>query len=112
MADNGDGFFKGFIFGGIVGGILALLYAPKSGRETREELGQESEKILSRLKDDLENARKAAMQTFDESKDKILENMSQQKKTEEEEKKEEKPKRTRQQRPRPARRTRSGSSDK
>ena len=79
MADSGDNFLKGFLFGGIVGGALGILFAPKSGRETREELGEETEKILARAKVDIENARKAAMQSFDESRDKIIEKMMQEK---------------------------------
>jgi gas vesicle protein len=103
MSDKGDGFFKGFLFGGIVGGIIALLYAPKSGKETRAELSEESEKMFSRLKVDLENASKAAMQAFEEHKDKIVENLTQK----EDEKPPEKPqgqrKRTTRPRSRPAR---------
>ncbi len=40
MSDNrGIDFLKGFLIGGALGAVMALLYAPKSGRETREELG-------------------------------------------------------------------------
>ncbi|MCB0292558.1 MAG: YtxH domain-containing protein, partial [Calditrichaeota bacterium] len=40
MSDNrGLDFLKGFLVGGAMGAIIALLYAPKSGRETREDLG-------------------------------------------------------------------------
>jgi gas vesicle protein len=30
MADNGDSFFKAFVLGGIIGGVLGVLFAPKS----------------------------------------------------------------------------------
>ena len=37
--DNGGGdFFKGFLLGGAIGAIIALLYAPKSGKEMREDI--------------------------------------------------------------------------
>ena len=39
MENGGSGdFFKGLIIGSLMGSIIALLYAPKSGKETREEL--------------------------------------------------------------------------
>ena len=76
MSGNGDSFFKGFIFGGIVGGVLGLLLAPKSGREMRSEMGEEAGKIFEHSKSDFENARKAAMQSFEEGRDKIIEKMT------------------------------------
>jgi gas vesicle protein len=76
MAANGDSFFKGFIFGSIVGGVLGVLLAPKSGREIRDELGEEAGKIFEHSKSDFENARKAAMQSFEEGRDKIIEKMT------------------------------------
>lgn len=42
---NGDGFFKGFLFGGLIGAVLAFLYAPKSGREMRDDLRRKSREI-------------------------------------------------------------------
>ncbi len=75
MADRGDSFFKGFIFGGIVGAVLGVLLAPKSGREMREDLGEEAEKVYAQTKSDFEHARKAAMKSFEEGRDKIIEKL-------------------------------------
>ena len=75
MADRGDGFFKGFVIGGIIGAVAGILLAPKSGRETREELGEEAEKFYKQGKSDFEHARKAAMKSFEEGRDKILEKL-------------------------------------
>jgi len=72
MADSGDSFFKGFIFGSIVGGIAGLLLAPKSGKEMREDLGEEAGKIIDYSKSDFDNARKAAMKSFEQGRDKII----------------------------------------
>ncbi len=101
MADRGDSFFKGFILGGIVGAVLGVLLAPKSGREMREDLGEEAEKVYAQTKSDFEHARKAAMKSFEEGRDKIIEKLKHEEKevvkdeVEEEEvvEKEEKPKR-------------------
>ncbi len=75
MADRGDSFFKGFILGGIVGAVLGILLAPKSGREMREDLGEEAEKVYAQTKSDFEHARKAAMKSFEEGRDKIIEKL-------------------------------------
>jgi len=75
MADRGDGFFKGFVIGGIIGAVAGILLAPKSGRETREELGDEADKLYTQTKSDFEHARKAAMKSFEEGRDKILEKL-------------------------------------
>ena len=77
MADQGDKFLKGLIFGGIIGGVLGVLYAPKSGKETREELSVESDKLLNQFKSDIENAKKAALKSFDQGKDIIIDKLSQ-----------------------------------
>ncbi|MCX7880583.1 MAG: YtxH domain-containing protein [Ignavibacteria bacterium] len=49
MASNGNEYFKGFIlgsiFGGAVGAFLALLFAPKSGREFRKELADKTNEL-------------------------------------------------------------------
>lgn len=37
-----DAFAKGFFVGGLIGATLALLFAPKSGRELREDIKQKS----------------------------------------------------------------------
>jgi gas vesicle protein len=95
MADNGDNFFKGFIFGGIIGAILGVMLAPKSGRELREELGEEAEKLYAHTKTDLENARKAALKSFEEGRDKIIEKLAKEEKSETDSEKEKPGKRTR-----------------
>lgn len=38
--DSGASILLSFILGGLTGAALALLYAPRSGRETREMLGE------------------------------------------------------------------------
>ena len=85
MADNGDNFFKGFVLGGLVGGVLGILFAPKSGRDMRADLSVE----LDKAREDLEHAKKAALKAFEESKERIIDSFSA---DEEQEAPEEKPK--------------------
>jgi gas vesicle protein len=50
---SGNSFLTGLLTGAAIGGIIALLYAPKSGKETREQIRgkfEELEKELSNLK--------------------------------------------------------------
>jgi len=75
MSEHHDNFFKGFLFGGLIGAALGVLFAPKPGRETRQELGEETEKLINKLKTDLEKAR----ETFEDSKQKIIEKLEKEK---------------------------------
>jgi len=43
--NNGGKFGTGAVFGALIGAALGLLYAPKSGEETRKKLKVEAEKI-------------------------------------------------------------------
>lgn len=82
-------FFKGMIVGGFIGAGLALLYAPKTGKELREELKEkssdlrsEAEKLYEEAKDissDLlvdglkkaEQLKKEAEEKYEQAKKKI-----------------------------------------
>lgn len=51
-------FIGGLLTGAVIGGVIALLYAPKSGKETREDLkrkleeyGKELENIKTKAKE-------------------------------------------------------------
>jgi len=74
MSDNNSmDFFKGLFIGGAVGAAIALLYAPKSGKETREDLSQKADEVYDKLKAEydrsVDNAQKsiqAAQKRLDE----------------------------------------------
>lgn len=51
-----DDCVKGFILGGLIGAALGILYAPKSGKETREEIRQSAEELLEQAKKQYEEA--------------------------------------------------------
>jgi gas vesicle protein len=55
MSNHHHGSFGGvtaaFLLGGAVGAVVALLYAPRSGEETREEIRKAYERSRSRLGD-------------------------------------------------------------
>jgi gas vesicle protein len=52
---NGD-LLKGLLIGGLIGVVVGILYAPKSGKETREDIIRTTEDLLSRAKDEYEKA--------------------------------------------------------
>jgi gas vesicle protein len=47
-SESGSGFFWGLVLGIIVGAVLAMLFAPQPGDETREQLAQQSVELRKR----------------------------------------------------------------
>ena len=45
-----DDCVRGLIIGGLIGAALGVLYAPKSGKETREEISHSAEELLMKTK--------------------------------------------------------------
>ena len=64
MSNNSGGeigaFFSGFLVGGLVGAAAALLLAPQSGEETREQIRQRGVELQGRAEDTLGEARAKA----------------------------------------------------
>ena len=64
MSNNNGGdigaFFAGFLVGGLVGAAAALLLAPQSGEETREQIRQKGIELQDRGEDVLAEARAKA----------------------------------------------------
>ena len=62
MANNGGGFdfFKGFLFGGFFGAVAGLLFAPKSGKETRQDIQKYSLELKDGSLEKLEAVQKRA----------------------------------------------------
>jgi gas vesicle protein len=50
------GYFRGVIHGLIIGGAVALLYAPKPGREMREELSDRFDKVRGQMQPVIDQA--------------------------------------------------------
>ena len=74
MANESDGMAKGLIIGffagGIVGAVLALLYAPKTGREFRADLKDKAKDVMVAADDYLSQARTQAADIINEGKSK------------------------------------------
>jgi gas vesicle protein len=54
MSSNGGDLLKGFVAGSLVGLVAGLLFAPKSGKELREDIKNESDDLLNKAKVELD----------------------------------------------------------
>jgi gas vesicle protein len=52
-----EDWIKGLVVGGLIGVVLGILYAPKSGKETREDLGRMADEMCEKTKLQYEQAR-------------------------------------------------------
>ncbi len=53
--ERSSNFFSGFLWGAVVGFVLGVLYAPRSGVETREILKEKTKELGTITKDKLED---------------------------------------------------------
>lgn len=72
MADDNNGMGKGlligFLTGSVVGAIIALLYAPKSGREFRADIKQKTGELKDQAEEYVKTARMKAVDIINEGK--------------------------------------------
>jgi gas vesicle protein len=73
MSERSGDFLKGLLIGGIAGVVLGILYAPKSGQETREEIAQKTEELISRAKADYEKALERSKKTYESAVNRLQE---------------------------------------
>jgi gas vesicle protein len=60
-----DGFVKGIIFGGVLGAVLGVLFAPQSGRKTREDISGKTKELLTKAEKEYEAALKKSGKAYD-----------------------------------------------
>jgi len=58
-------FLKGLVIGGLAGAVIGILYAPKSGKETRGEIGKKAEELLAKAKEEYEQALEKSRKTYE-----------------------------------------------
>lgn len=73
---SGAGVALAFILGGVLGGCLALLFAPESGRRTRERLRDLAADVRDRTIDFSEDVRDKAEEALERGKDLLEEKKS------------------------------------
>ncbi|MEW6213796.1 MAG: YtxH domain-containing protein [Nitrospirota bacterium] len=62
-----------FLLGGMIGAFIALLYAPKSGRETRKDISRAARRIKKETVDLVEETIEGVSNFADDMKDKATE---------------------------------------
>ena len=67
-----DDCVKGLIIGGLIGAALGILYAPKSGKETREEISPSAEELLKKTKAQYEEVCKKIEKLADQEKELLI----------------------------------------
>jgi gas vesicle protein len=67
---SGSSIFVGFLAGGVIGAILALLYAPKTGRELRNDIKSRTDEYLDEADKYIAEARNRAKVLINEGKKK------------------------------------------
>jgi gas vesicle protein len=65
MSNQIEGFIKGIILGGVIGAAIGILYAPQSGRKTREDINRKAEKLLTKSKEEYEATLKKSSKAYE-----------------------------------------------
>lgn len=72
MADNNEesksSFLVGFLAGGVIGAIIALLYAPKPGKELRADIKNRAGEVVENAEEYVSAARSKAVEIINEGK--------------------------------------------
>jgi gas vesicle protein len=63
----------GFLMGGLVGAILAMLYSPHSGEENRQIMLDQSLELRDKAQQSVQDAQKAALKSINDAQDRLEE---------------------------------------
>jgi gas vesicle protein len=56
MAEKDWDLVKGLVIGGLIGAAMGILFAPKSGKETRQDIADKADELLAKAKEEYEKA--------------------------------------------------------
>jgi len=65
MAERDWDLAKGLVIGGLIGAAIGILFAPKSGKETRQDIADKTEELLSKAKEEYEKALEKSKVAYD-----------------------------------------------
>ena len=67
MSERNSDLLKGLFVGGLIGMALGVLFAPKSGKETREDITRKADELLAKAKEEYGKAIEKTKTAHDES---------------------------------------------
>ena len=56
MSENKNDLIAGLMIGGLIGVALGILFAPKSGKESREDIARKADELIVKAKEGYEKA--------------------------------------------------------
>lgn len=56
MSERKGDVFVGLVVGGLIGAVIGILFAPKSGKETREDIANKADEVLTKAKEEYDKA--------------------------------------------------------
>lgn len=65
MSKQIEGFIKGVFLGGVIGAVIGILYAPQSGKKTREDINRTAEELLAKAKQEYEATLKKSGKAYE-----------------------------------------------
>jgi gas vesicle protein len=65
MSNQIEGFIKGIVVGGAIGALIGILYAPQSGRKTREDIDRKTKKLLTKAKEEYKATLKKSNKAYE-----------------------------------------------
>ena len=71
MSERNSDLLKGLFIGGLIGMVLGVLFAPKSGKETREDITRKADELLVKAKEEYGKAVEKIKTAYDTSVNKL-----------------------------------------
>ena len=65
MSNQIEGFIKGVLLGGAIGAVIGILYAPQSGRKTRQDIDRKAKDLLTKAKEEYEATLKKSNKAYE-----------------------------------------------
>ena len=66
-------FLKGLLIGGLIGAAAGILFAPKSGRETREDISKKTQELYAKAKEEYDVAVDKSRKTYESAVERMKE---------------------------------------
>lgn len=73
MSDKSGDFLKGLLIGGLIGAVAGILFAPKSGKETREDIARKADELVTKAGEEYERAMETSKKAYDAAVERLKE---------------------------------------